>query len=152
MLCKFYKTVFGSGGFTRERLWFRAASETGEGICVVARNVVTKQSHSSEALRRLLHFVRKDGTAENMSILESGVRCPHLTQNTPPYPPLETRGGELPIVLADAPVCQNQHWQIPSSTCENMSVLITTISGMKYLLAARLQRSIPMIRSSDRVR
>jgi len=26
MLCKFYKTVFGSGGFTRERLWFRAAS------------------------------------------------------------------------------------------------------------------------------
>ena len=69
MLCKFYKTVFGSGGFTRERLWFRAAS----GKDVVARNAVTKQSQSFEQPAGLPHFVRNDVTSENMSLLVNSI-------------------------------------------------------------------------------
>ncbi len=69
------------------------------------------------------------------------VRCPHLTGNTPPYPPPETRGGDQyrsllcrggnsQTALADALVCKLHHWEKPSPTDQNMSVLISGINGI----------------------
>ncbi len=51
----------------------------------------------------------------------SGVRCPHLTHNTPPYPPLETRGGDQSQSLL----------RRGGNTGENMSVLVTLVSGIE---------------------
>ncbi len=45
------------------------------------------------------------------------VRCPHLTENNPPYPPLLRRGG---------------------NTDENMSVLVTSISGVETKIGDKI--------------